>query len=208
MPYRDALDLQMQLWKQRCEEQIPDTVLLVEHNPVITLGARKSENKLLRSEDVLAKKSIDIEPVRRGGGTTAHNPGQIVLYPILNLRSLGLGVNEYVRKLEAIGIELLVEFGVTAERRKGLPGLWIGQKKIGSIGVQIKKWVTLHGMAININNDLTIFDNIVPCGLEGVRITNVLEETGKKNPMADVKEKLAGLCVEHFIKQKNGKYGK
>lgn len=208
MPYRDALDLQMQLWQQRCEDQIPDTVLILEHKSVITLGARKSENKLLRSEESLAEKSIDVEPVRRGGGTTAHNPGQIVMYPILKLRSLGLGVNEYVRKLETIGIELMAECGVTAERRKGLPGLWIGEKKIGSIGVQVKKWVTLHGMAININNDLTIFDNIVPCGLEGVRITNVLEETGKKNPMPDIKRKLTALCIEHFVKRENGKYGK
>jgi len=196
--YHQILDLQLQLWQQRCEEKIPNTILILEHHPVITLGARQSENKLLISKESLAEMGIELATIRRGGGATAHNPGQVVLYPIMNLRSLGFGANEYIRSLEDIGIELLSQLGVSAGRRKGFPGLWTNERKIGSIGVQIKKWVTIHGMAINIDNDLSIFETIVPCGLEGVRMTNVFCETGKENSMTEVKKKLSQLCVKYY----------
>ena len=197
-PYADALALQLDLCAKRQENAINNTVLLVEHPAVITLGARKSENKLLQSRENLTRQGIDVVDVRRGGGTTAHNPGQIVAYPILELKSLALDINGYVRQLEAIGIDLLARFGIAAARRKGYPGLWIGEKKIGAIGVQLKKWVTLHGMAINISNDLTIFENIVPCGIEGVRITSVRNETGTTEPIAGVKQQLGRLFVKYF----------
>jgi lipoate-protein ligase B len=198
MRYREALALQLELVEQRQKEKIANTVLILEHKPVVTLGLRESENRLLVSEDVLAERGIDLVSVKRGGGTTAHNPGQVVLYPVVSLRSLKLGVNEYVRKLEAIGIELLSGFGINAGRREGYPGLWLGEKKIGSIGVRVKKWVTFHGMAVNISNDLSIFETIVPCGLQGVRITSVCGETGLDVSMSKVKERLATLCREHF----------
>jgi lipoate-protein ligase B len=197
-PYAEALTLQLDLCARRHENAIDNTVLLVEHPAVITLGARKSENKLLRSPENLTRQGIDVADVRRGGGTTAHNPGQIVVYPIIKLKSLALDINDYVRQLEAIGIDLLEQFGIAAARRKGYPGLWIGEKKIGAIGVQLKKWVTLHGMAININNDLGIFENIVPCGIEGVRITSVKNETGTTESMADARQRLSRLCVKYF----------
>lgn len=196
--YKDAMRFQTAILEHRQKDDIPDTVLLLEHKPVITLGARKSENKLHVTEETLAENGIDLETVSRGGGTTAHNPGQIVVYPILDLRSLGLGLSDYVRELEAIGIELLEKFGVESTRKKGFPGLWIGEKKIASIGVKVKQHVTLHGMAININNDLSIFENIVPCGLEGVQITNLQKETGRDFSMAEIKQTLAELCKEHF----------
>lgn len=196
--YGEILDLQQQLCQQRQDDEIENTVLLVEHPSVLTLGARKSENKLLTDEKSITDNSVQVIKVGRGGGTTAHNPGQIVLYPIIKLRSLKLGVNEYVRLLEAIGIKLLVELGVNAKRRKGFPGLWVEERKIGSIGVQVKRWVTFHGMAININNDLTIFDYIVPCGLEGVQMTSVKKETQNEISMQLVKEKLSRLCMKYF----------
>ena len=199
MRYREALVLQLELVEQRQKEKIANTVLILEHQPVITLGLRESQNWLLVSEEVLAERGIDLVSVKRGGGTTAHNPGQVVIYPVVSLRSLKLGVNEYIRKLETIGIELLGDFGINAGRRKGYPGLWLGEKKIGAIGVRIKKWVTFHGMAVNISNDLSIFEMIVPCGLEGVRITSVCGETGLDISMSDVKETLATLCREHFV---------
>jgi len=167
---------------------------------VITLGARESENCLLEDEKKLIEQGIDVVSVRRGGGTTAHNPGQVIVYPILDIRSIGLGVNEYIRKLESVGIELLAQMGIESDRRKGFPGLWIGEKKIGSIGVKIKKGVSFHGMAINICNDLSIFENIVPCGLKGVVITNVFRETGKEVSTGEVKEKLGELCKRYFSK--------
>ncbi len=205
-PYGEALALQLDLCGKRHENAIDNTVLLVEHPAVITLGARKSENKLLRSPENLTRQGIDVVDVRRGGGTTAHNPGQIVVYPIIKLKSLALDINDYVRQLEAIGIDLLEQFGIGAARRKGYPGLWIGEKKIGAIGVQLKKWVTLHGMAININNDLGIFANIVPCGIEGVRITSVKNETGTPKSMPDVKQRLAELCVKYFSNEELARY--
>lgn len=198
MGYRQALQMQLDLCAQRLEGQIPNTVLVVEHPPVITMGARKTENKLLVKPDLLGEKGIEIVEIRRGGGCTAHNPGQIVVYPIIKLKSLNIGVNDYIRQLEAIGVELLDIFGIKSSRRKGFPGLWVGPRKIGSIGVQVKRWVTLHGMAININNDLSIFENIVPCGLDGVCITSVKNESGHENPMDAVKKKMMELCVKYF----------
>ncbi len=205
-PYAQALALQLDLCAKRHENAIDNTVLLVEHPAVITLGARKTENKLLQTRENLTRQGIDVVDVRRGGGTTAHNPGQIVAYPIIKLKSLALNIDDYVRQLEAIGIDLLEQFGIGATRRKGYPGLWIGEKKIGAIGVQLKKWVTLHGMAININNDLGIFANIVPCGIEGVRITSVKNETGTAKSMMEVKQRLTELCVNYFSNEELATY--
>ncbi|MHC4738076.1 MAG: lipoyl(octanoyl) transferase LipB, partial [Planctomycetota bacterium] len=175
--FREILQQQYQLRDKRRRNEITDTVLITEHPPVITLGARQSANKLLVSRSDLEKQQIDVVDIRRGGGTTAHNPGQLVFYPILNLHRLGLGINEYIRKLEAIGIELLELLGISSQRRKGFPGLWVGDRKIASIGVRVSKSVTYHGMAMNIQNDLSIFDYITPCGLNGIKMTSVYKET-------------------------------
>jgi lipoyl(octanoyl) transferase len=201
MGYREALSLQQDLVEQRQKDQICNTVLILEHPPVVTLGVRKDLNELLFSEEILKQRGIELVKVRRGGGCTAHNPGQVVLYPIIKLPSLGFGVNDYIRELETVGIELLEQLGVTAERRAGLPGLWTGRKKIGSIGVRVRRQVTYHGMAINIKNDLSIFETIVPCGLKSVQITNVLKETPAEYSMAQVKQKLARLCVKRWASQ-------
>jgi lipoyl(octanoyl) transferase len=202
--YRKALDQQHQLHEQKRQDKIPDTILIVEHPPVITLGARQSANKLLVSREELLKKGIDVVDIRRGGGTTAHNPGQLVFYPILHLQQLDLGISEYIRELEAIGTELLAQFGVNAQRQKGFPGLWVENnrpsRKIASIGVRVSKGVTYHGMAINIQNDLGIFDLVVPCGLDGVEMTSVLKETGQEQSMAEVKKNLKTLLREHLGK--------
>ncbi len=200
MGYREALSLQQDLVKQRQKDQICNTVLILEHSPAVTLGVRKDLNELLVAEEILKQRGIELAKVRRGGGCTAHNPGQVVLYPIIKLPSLGLDVNDYIRELEAIGIELLEQLGVWAERRRGFPGLWTGRKKIGSVGVRLKRWVTFHGMAININNDLSIFETIVPCGLKNVQITNVLKEAGVEHSMPQVKQSLADLCLKHWAK--------
>jgi len=196
--YREVLQLQHQLREKRRRGEIPDTVLIVEHSPVITLGARQSANKLLADRKDLAQRHIDVVDIRRGGGTTAHNPGQLVFYPILNLRQLNLGISEYIRELESIGAELLEHLDVHAERKKGFPGLWVGTKKIASIGVRVSKFITYHGMAINIQNDLSIFEFITPCGLDGIEMTSVLKETGKRHSMSQVKERLSQLLIRHF----------
>ena len=196
--YRQILQMQQLLRVKRHQNEIPNTVLIVEHPAVITLGARQSSNKLLINREDLSQKHIDVVDVRRGGGTTAHNPGQLVFYPILNLQKTGLGINQYIRELEAIGAELLEQSGVYSTRRKGAPGLWVGKRKIASIGVRVSRHITYHGMAINIQNDLSIFDFIVPCGLDNVEMTSVLKETGKHHSMNQIKQKLAELLTEHF----------
>jgi lipoate-protein ligase B len=196
--YREVLALQEELQEQRRAGQTTDTVLIVEHPPVITLGARKSANRLLASPEELARRNIDLVEIRRGGGATAHNPGQLAFYPILNLQELRLDINEYVRTLEAIGIDLLAGLGVESTRRKGFPGLWVGERKIASIGVRVSRFVTCHGMAINIQNDLSIFNLVVPCGLDGVQMTSVQKETGNVQDMGQIKTQLGELLMHHL----------
>ena len=196
--YREVLSLQQQLNQRRQAGQVGDTVLIVEHLPVITLGARGSANRLLVEPDELKRRGIDVVEIRRGGGVTAHNPGQLVFYPILHLQHLGLGASEYVRTLEAIGIDLLARAGVAAERKKGFPGLWTSGRKIASIGVRVSRFVTYHGMAINVCNDLAIFDMMVPCGLDGVEMTSVEKETGRPCDVGSLKMQLVPLLREHL----------
>jgi lipoate-protein ligase B len=200
--YREVLALQQELQEQRRSGLIADTVLIVEHPAVITLGARKSANKLLVGPEELARRHVDLVEIRRGGGATAHNPGQLVFYPILHLQELRLDINQYVRTLEAIGIELLGGLGVPSERRRGFPGLWVSQGKIASIGVRVSRFVTCHGMAINIQNDLSIFNFMVPCGLDGVQMTSVQRETGQMHDMEQIKAQLSGLLVRYFGEEK------
>jgi len=172
--------------------------LILEHPAVITLGARQSANKLLIGADELARRGIDLVAIRRGGGATAHNPGQLVFYPIVHLQELRLGVSEYVRTLEAVGIELLEGLGVAGERRRDYPGLWVGPRKIASVGVRVSRFVTHHGMAINIQNDLSIFEMMVPCGLDGVEMTSVQKETGRTFDMGPIRRRLTTLLKHHF----------
>jgi len=198
--YGETLQLQQDLHRQRCLGEIPDTVLIVEHPPVITLGTRQTANKLLKSGEELARLQIEVVKTNRGGGATAHNPGQLVLYPILDLRGIGLDITEYIDTLQAIGIELLERLGVQARRKKDFPGLWVDGKKIASIGVRVCKGITTHGMAININNDLSIFDYIIPCGIDGVGMTSILKETGSEISMVDVKNILSKLLGKYFAR--------
>jgi lipoate-protein ligase B len=196
--YRQVLAMQQQLQEQRRGGVIGDTVLIVEHRAVITLGVRKTANRLLVDAEDLGRRGIDLVEIRRGGGATAHNPGQLVFYPIVHLQELRLGVNEYVRTLEAIGIELLAGLGVQSGRRKGFPGLWVGERKIASIGVRVSRFVTSHGIAINIQNDLSIFGLMVPCGLDGVQMTSTQKETGRTYDMQHVREQLVTLLHRYF----------
>lgn len=181
-----------------------EVIFVVEHPPVITLGARSSSNKLLKDSEIIKKSGVEIVQIRRGGGSTAHNPGQLVIYPIINLKQHNLGVSDYVHLLEKIGIELLAELGVKSETKKGFPGLWVNSeipyRKIASIGVQIKKWITFHGIAININNDLSIFDLIVPCGLDNVIMTSAQKELRNKIEMENAKKILTKILLSTFNK--------
>jgi len=196
--YKIMLQIQRDLCKERQQNRIPNTVLLVEHPPVITLGARQSRNKMLVNRGDLVKNNIEVVDIRRGGGVTAHNPGQLVIYPIVNLQQLGLCIREYIRKLERMGSELLTPLGVQSKGKEDFPGLWIENRKIASIGVRVSRFTTYHGMAINIQNDLHIFDYIIPCGLDHVEMTSVLKETGKRHSLIEIKKRLAPLLRSHF----------
>ena len=207
-PYLPILDLQHELTDQLRAGRAVNTVLLLEHKPVITLGARKTANRLTRAPDLLRSDGIDTVDIRRGGGATAHNPGQLVFYPILNLAKLKLSITEYIRQLEQIGIELLDNLGIQAERKKGFPGLWVGPEKIASVGVRVSRQISYHGMAINICNDLRIFANIVPCGLDGVKITSAKQLTNTDYSMDEVKEKLKTILTDHFSSPRKTEYEK
>lgn len=196
--YRRVLEQQEDLQGRRKAGTQPDTVLIVEHPPVITLGARSSANQLLVSEEILRRDNIELVAVRRGGGGTAHNPSQLVCYPILHLQSRQWSISDYIGVLETIGLHLLSELGVQAEQVSGKRGLWVGSRKIASIGVRISRSVTHHGMALNIQNDLRIFDYLVPCGLEDVIMTNVRQETGKTHDLGEVKKRLIRIIKEHL----------
>lgn len=198
VPYREALELQSQLQLARIDDAVPDTILIMEHPPVITLGIRKEHNRLLDSMESLRSRGIDVVSIQRGGGSTAHNPGQLIVYPIVNLVSRGLRVVPYVRFLEALCIELLHQYSIDAGRRNRYPGVWIGSKKIASIGVQITRDVTMHGIAMNLDNDLSIFQTIVPCGIDGVEMTSVYRECGIKVDMPDAKEFVTRYCKDFF----------
>lgn len=191
--YRQVLDLQAGVSDLRRAGLVSNTVLVCEHTPVITLGARASANRLRADRSTLAGRGIDLVEVRRGGGVTAHNPGQLVFYPILDLQSLGLTLTGYVQALEDIGRDLLAGLGVASHSRPKDRGIWVGDRKIASVGVRFSRSVTTHGMAINLCNDLAIFDLIVPCGLDNVEMTSVFKETGLTVSMSLAKDLLKAI---------------
>ena len=186
--YQEALSLQMTLREQVITSSIPALLLICEHPSVITLGLHKQHNQLLYSVEQLQSFGIEVVPTRRGGGSTAHNPGQLILYPIMRLASFNFRIATFVHAIEQLGMRILQETEVYSTRKNRYPGLWVDDKKIASLGTQINQGVSMHGIAINLYNDLTIFDFIVPCGLEGVVMTNVVKEGGRHIPIQELKE--------------------
>lgn len=180
MPYPDAWDLQLRLVEARSQGRIDhDVVLFVEHSPVFTLGRRGGRENLLVSEEMLRRSGTPIVQVERGGNITYHGPGQLVVYPIVHLPSFGLGVVDLVDRLEEVMIRTCAAWGVEAERNALNRGAWAGKKKIGSIGIAVRRGVSFHGLALNVNLDLTPFCWIQPCGLEGVGVTSMAREAGR-----------------------------
>jgi len=163
--YAAALDFQKQLALERKDGAIPDQILLLEHPHVITLGRNGREQNLLAGREVLERAGISFFPTDRGGDITYHGPGQLVGYPILDLRDWKRDVGAYMRAIEQVIIDTLADFGIEAGRIPKLTGVWVGERKIAAIGVHISRWVTSHGFALNVNTDLSYFQYIVPCGL-------------------------------------------
>jgi lipoate-protein ligase B len=183
VPYQKALELQLYLLEKRIKQEIDDVLLLLQHPPTFTVGRNKKAEHLLVAPGELSKRGIHFEVISRGGDITYHGPGQLVGYPILDLNKLNRDVHKYLRNLEEMIILALRDFDIMAERSKGLAGVWASRKKIASIGVGIKRWITYHGFALNVNTDLSYFQMIVPCGIEGVSVTSMKEMTGEKEDL-------------------------
>ena len=187
MPYPDAWNLQLRLVEARSQSRVDnDVILFVEHPPVFTLGRRGGRENLLVSEEMLRQSGIPIVQVERGGNITYHGPGQLVVYPIVHLPRFGLGVVDMVDRLEEVMIRTCAAWGVEAGRNKLNRGAWVGMKKIGSIGIAVRRGVSFHGLALNVNLDLTPFCWIQPCGLEGVGVTSIQAECRDSVEIADV----------------------
>jgi lipoyl(octanoyl) transferase len=206
VPYEDARDLQKRIESARQADEIPDVLLLLEHPPVYTKGKRTDPAELGMGEDWYRMQGIDICETDRGGRVTYHGPGQLVGYPIVSLKPYGDNVHEYVRKLERLMIDSLAELGIEAEVIEGLTGVWVGGRppegrKIGSIGVHVSRGVTTHGFAVNVNNDLQPFEWVVPCGIDGCRMTSVCRELGGEEEMEGYMEIVARRFGEIFERE-------
>jgi lipoyl(octanoyl) transferase len=190
--YQAALDLQARLVDARKRGEIPDQLLLLEHPPVITLGVktRNDRSHVLESPESLAAKGVALFESGRGGDVTYHGPGQLVGYPIFDLKPDRCDVHRYVRDIEAALIAAVAEFGIVATRVAGLTGIWVGaearEEKLAAIGVRISRWVTSHGFALNVNTDLSQFGLIVPCGIADKGVTSMQRLLGRPVAMAEV----------------------
>lgn len=179
MGYEECLELQREVARQRISGAIPDDVLLlVEHHPVVTLGRSSKQKNLVSSPAYLASRGVELFEVERGGDVTFHGPGQLVGYPIFDLKRHRRDLHWYLRTVEEALIRTLSEYGISGERSAGYTGVWTEGRKIASIGVHVRDWVTWHGFALNVTTDLSYFDLIVPCGIVGVEMTSISKETG------------------------------
>jgi lipoate-protein ligase B len=194
MDYKKAWDLQHDLWSRRVKRELPDLLLFLEHPHVITLGRRGNRSYLIASQEVLDAMAIPIYHVERGGDVTYHGPGQLVVYPILDLKGYGYRLIRYVDQLEEVVLRTLKDFGMEGKKDSLNRGVWVNGEKIASLGVTIKRWVSFHGLAINYETDLSHFDLIHPCGLVGKKMTSMEKILGEKVP----RESLIERIVVHF----------
>ena len=201
-PYGEVLELQRDLRRRRIEGALgEDVLLLVEHPPVITLGRGTRPSSLPLAPAELERRGVEVFEVERGGDVTFHGPGQLVGYPILDLREHRQDLHWYLRSLEDVLIQALGGLDIEADRNPGLTGVWTAGRKIASIGIHVKQWVTLHGFALNVTTDLDPFDLIVPCGIRQVVMTSVAAELLRADSealMAEVRERVVGSFCEVF----------
>ena len=194
LPYAEGVTLQDRLRAARQADAIPDCMLLLEHDPVYTKGRRSERADLPMGDDWYRSQGIEVTETKRGGRVTYHGPGQLVGYPIMAIGD----VIQYVRTLERAVIAGLAEEGVSAEVREGLTGIWVDGRKIGSIGVHVSRGVTTHGFAVNVDCDLQPFEWIVPCGIDGVRMTSLYVETRRTGAMSCFRKRMAYQLAQAF----------
>jgi lipoyl(octanoyl) transferase len=197
--YTEALELQRTLARDRISGVIPqDVLLIVEHPPVVTLGRSSKGKHLLASPEFLASRGVELFEVERGGDVTFHGPGQLVGYPIMDLKRHRQDLHWYLRQLERSLIDVLGQYGISAEQNAGLTGVWTGGRKIASIGVHARDWVTWHGFALNVTTDLAYFDLIVPCGIDGVQMTSMARELASLPDAEAVSQSVADTFASTF----------
>jgi lipoyl(octanoyl) transferase len=196
--YRQCWDLQREIFARRLADEIPDTLLLTEHDHVYTLGTAARAAHLLADEESLRDCGIDVVSVDRGGDITYHGPGQLVAYPILDLSSHGKDLNAYLRRLEDVVIAVLGRIGVHASRLHGYTGVWVAGEKICAIGIKASRWVTMHGLALNVSTDLSYFGKIIPCGIFERGVTSIQDATGTVKSLVDVEDLLIAEFAAAF----------
>lgn len=192
--YAEGLSLQSDLAAKRHRNEIPDTVLLLEHEAVYTIGRNRDRSSLAGGEG--EHLPYPVIETNRGGQATFHGPGQLVGYLILDLHTYGMDLHSYLRNIESFLIDFLNEYGISAERKEGLTGVWIADRKIASIGIGVRKWVSMHGFALNIGRDLSAFDAIVPCGIQDVEMTSLERES-----KLEISVEKSAKIIEPFIRE-------
>ena len=197
--YNETWKLQKKLQSKRILGEIEDHLLLVEHPPVFTLGKNASKKHIINNSE-----DVSIIQTDRGGNITFHGPGQLVGYPILDLNHYKRSITWYMRELEQLIIDVLSEYDIKASRKKGLTGTWVKDKKIAALGVRISKWVTMHGLSLNINPDLAFYKNIIPCGIKEYGVTSMAKIMGNEVPsMDEIKAKITKYFTKNFVGYKN-----
>lgn len=186
--YAEGLHIQETIHALRLNDEIPDTLLFLEHKPVVTLGNRGRTSALISSPELLTERGIDFHQASRGGDATYHAPGQLVMYPILRLGTHEADAHGYLYNLEQMAIDACAAFDVEAWRREGMNGAWTPQGKISAIGFRIKRWVTMHGLSFNVNLDLAGFSNIIPCGLQGEPVARLVDQAEGSPTVEDVRQ--------------------
>ncbi len=195
MEFADALALQEEIVaKKRKDRSLGDELLLLEHEAVYTIGRTPDKSSLLGS----AHLPHPLFAINRGGQATYHGPGQLMGYPIIDLRRCGQDLHRYLRWLEQLLIELLADYGIAASRRESLTGVWVGQHKIASIGVGVRHWITMHGFALNVSGDLSPFNYIIPCGINNIAMTSMEKETGGAFSVLDIARTLEKLALDRI----------
>ncbi len=206
VPYAEGLERQRALVEDRRAGRAPDTLLLLEHPHVITLGVKRdaARSHVQAPPDVLAARGVEVFETGRGGDVTYHGPGQLVAYPVIDLRPDRCDVHRYVRDLEETMIRTCAAFGVTAGRIAGLSGAWVSDRKIGAVGVRISRWITSHGIALNVATRLEYFDLIVPCGIRDKGVTSLAREAGRQVGVADALAPFADAFAAVFARNPMG----
>jgi lipoyl(octanoyl) transferase len=203
MEFSRALALQEEVVLKKRDDSLADQLLLLEHEPVYTIGRTPDQSSLsatgqIRRGELGAHLPYPIFVINRGGQATYHGPGQLMGYPIIDLRRCGHDLHKYLRWLEQLLIELLAEYGISGSRRESLTGVWVGDRKIASIGVGVRHWTTMHGFALNVCGDLSPFNHIVPCGINDVAMTSMEKETGAAFSVARVAASMEKLALNQI----------